>query len=87
MQPERLADGSADSIAFHTVAGHFDRNCQAESGCAMFIELQRDAEKRGAKAPTARMNSVELRLAADTSLGGQGVTNAIRGAGNQWPTV
>lgn len=53
----------------------------------MFIELQRDAEKRGAKAPTARMNSVELRLAADTSLGGQGVTNAIRGAGNQWPTV
>jgi hypothetical protein len=80
MQPKRLTDRAADSIAFYAITCHFDRYGEAEAGPIVAIELQRDAEQAVTEAPAARMNSVEIRLAADASLCRESVSNGVRGA-------
>jgi len=87
IQPERFTDDAPDSIAFYPVACHFDRDCQTQPRPALIGELHRHAKESVAEAPALRMNGIEFRLAADTSLCGKGVTNAIRGARGQWPAV
>jgi hypothetical protein len=83
MQPERFANGTANSIAFHPGTRHLDRHCKPKARPCSLVAAHRDAEQGIPEASAARLDGDEVKLAADATLRRQSVTRVIGRARNQ----